>query len=144
MADPDARLDVALLATPLSLDRCSAFVADPACGGHCFFVGTIRDRNLGHTVTHLEFEAYAPMALREMHRIVAAARERFGLHAVSLHHRTGSLAIGDTAVIVAVSSVHRAPAFAGCAYVIDELKKTVPIWKKEFREDGGYWVGARP
>ena len=137
-------IDVALRDTPLDLDECARFVSHPSCGGLCFFVGNIRDLNLGQTVTHLEFEAYDPMALREMRKIAEVARERFGLHAVALHHRKGDLAIGDTAVIVAVSSVHRAPAFAGCEFVIDELKKTVPIWKKEFRGDGSHWLNARP
>ncbi|WP_232826430.1 molybdenum cofactor biosynthesis protein MoaE [Lewinella sp. IMCC34183] len=144
MADRDPHIDVVLSGEPLSLDDCQSFVAHPSCGGLCFFVGTIRDLNLGETVTHLEFEAYAPMAVREMRKIAVAARERFGLHAVSLHHRTGDLAIGDTAVIVAVSSKHRKPAFEGCEFVIDELKKTVPIWKREFRADGTHWLNARP
>ena len=137
-------IDVALRDTPLDLDECARFVSHPSCGGLCFFVGNIRDLNLGQTVTHLEFEAYDPMALREMRKIAETGRERFGLHAVALHHRKGDLGIGDTAVIVAVSSVHRAPAFAGCEFIIDELKKTVPIWKKEFRVDGSHWLNARP
>ncbi len=99
---------------------------------------------MGKTVTHLEFEAYAPMAVKEMRKIAASARDRFGLHGVALHHRTGDLAIGDVAVIVAVSSVHRKPAFEGCEFVIDELKKHVPIWKREFRGDGSHWLNARP
>ncbi len=144
MADPSPFLDVALLDTPLQLAECSAFVHHPSCGGLCFFVGTIRDLNLGIPVTHLEFDAYGGMALREMRKIAETARERFGLHAVALHHRKGDLAIGDVAVIVAVSSVHRKAAFEGCEFVIDELKKTVPIWKKEFREDGSHWLNSRP
>ena len=144
MDSADLHLDVVLSGEPLSLDRCREFVSHPSCGGLCFFVGTIRDLNLGETVTHLEFEAYAPMALKQMRRIAAAAREHFGLHAVALHHRTGDLAIGEVAVIVAVSSIHRKPAFEGCEYVIDELKKHVPIWKKEFRRDGSHWINARP
>ncbi len=144
MADPDPHIDILLSGEPLSLDHCRQFVSDPSCGGCCFFVGTIRDLNLGQTVTHLEFEAYAPMAVREMRKIAVAARAQFGLHAVALHHRTGDLAIGDTAVIVAVSSKHRQPAFEGCAFIIDELKQTVPIWKREFRGDGTHWLNARP
>ncbi|CAH1001980.1 Molybdopterin synthase catalytic subunit 1 [Neolewinella maritima] len=137
-------IDIALRATPLDLTECSQFVSHPSCGGLCFFVGTIRDLNLGQTVTHLEFDTYDVMALKEMHKIAETAREQFGLHAVALHHRKGELTIGEVAVIVAVSSVHRAPAFAGCEFVIDELKKTVPIWKKEFRADGSHWLAARP
>jgi molybdopterin synthase catalytic subunit len=137
-------IDVALRTTPLILTACSDFVRHPSCGGLCFFVGTIRDLNLGQTVTHLQFDAYDAMALKEMRRIAERAREGFGLHAVALHHRKGELEIGDTAVIVAVSSLHRGPAFRGCEFVIDELKKSVPIWKKEFRGDGSHWLNARP
>nr|WP_256534172.1 molybdenum cofactor biosynthesis protein MoaE [Lewinella sp. JB7] len=129
---------------PLDLDACYRFVQHSSCGGLCFFVGTIRDLNLGYPVTHLEFDAYDGMAVREMEKLAVAARDRFGLHAVALHHRKGDLAIGDVAVIVAVSSVHRAPAFEGCEWIIDELKKSVPIWKKEFRGDGSHWLNARP
>ena len=142
--DNSEHLDVVLSGDPLSLERCRSFVLHPSCGGLCYFEGTIRDLNLGETVTHLEFEAYAPMAVKEMKKIAAAARDQFDLHAVALHHRTGDLAIGDTAVIIAVSSVHRKPAFVGCEFVIDELKKHVPIWKKEFRPDGSHWINARP
>lgn len=137
-------IDVELSGEPLDLMECSRLVADPSCGGLCFFVGNVRDLNLGHAVTHLEFEAYEPMAIREMRMIAERALDRFGLHAVALHHRTGQLAIGDTAVIVAVSSVHRAAAFAACEFVIDELKKSVPIWKKEFRDDGSHWLNTTP
>ncbi len=130
--------------TPLSLADCYAFVQSPDCGGLAFFVGTIRDLNLGETVTHLEFEAYERMALLEMEKICTRALAQFNVKKVALHHRTGRLDIGDVAVIVAVSSVHRAPAFAACEWMIDELKRTVPIWKKEFREDGSHWLNARP
>lgn len=136
--------DILLSANPLSIDTCYAAVQDPTCGGICLFVGTIRNHNKGKVVTHLNFESYAPMAEKEMRRIAEETVEQHGLHKVSLHHRTGELAIGDIAVIIAVSSHHRAAAFAGCEQVIDELKKHVPIWKKEFLEDGSYWVGARP
>ena len=129
---------------PLSLDDCFSAVRDPACGGLAFFVGTIRNHNKGEEVVRLEFDAYGPMAEREMNRICTAAAATHGLKKVALHHRRGALEIGDIAVIVAVASHHRAAAFAGCAEIIDELKQHVPIWKKEFLADGGYWVGARP
>jgi molybdopterin synthase catalytic subunit len=137
-------IDIALSDRALDLNTCRDFVSHPSCGGLCFFVGTIRDLNLGHAVTHLHFDAYDGMARKEMQRIAERARTDFHLRAVALHHRKGDLAIGDTAVIVAVSSVHRAPAFRGCEFIIDELKKTVPIWKKEFREDGSHWLDSRP
>ena len=129
---------------PLSLDACFGAVRDPACGGIALFVGTIRNHNKGEAVERLEFDAYAPMAIKEMRKICEAAAATHALKRVALHHRTGALAIGDIAVIVAVATHHRAAAFAGCEEIIDELKKHVPIWKKEFLEGGGYWVGARP
>lgn len=135
---------ILLSAGPLSLDDCFRLVSDPACGGLCFFVGTIRNHNRGHAVTRLEFDSYGPMALREMERIRAGAREQFAVEHLCLHHRTGALEVGDVAVIIGVASVHRAEAFRACSWVIDELKRTVPIWKHEFREDGGVWIGARP
>jgi len=136
--------DISISPTALSIDACYTAVRDPACGGICLFVGTIRNHNKGKTVTHLDFESYEPMAIKEMRRIADKAVEEHGLHKVAVHHRVGSLAIGDIAVIIAVSSHHRAAAFAGCEQVIDELKEHVPIWKKEFLEDGSYWVNARP
>jgi molybdopterin synthase catalytic subunit len=136
--------DIRLSDKKLSIDAAYASVQDPTCGGIVLFIGTIRNHNKGKTVTHLDFESYAPMAIREMTRIAEKAKTEHGLHAVTLHHRVGSLAIGDIAVIIAVSSHHRKAAFAGCEQVIDELKEHVPIWKKEFLEDGSYWVNARP
>ena len=137
-------IDVQLLGEQLSLDDCYRYVQDPTCGGIAIFVGTIRNHNLGQPVERLEFSAYDGMALKEMRKICEAAVERFELRKVSLHHRKGSLAISDVAVIVAVSSPHRKAAFTGCEYIIDELKKHVPIWKKEFRPDGSHWINARP
>ena len=137
-------IDVLLSDQPLSLDAAYAAVVDPTCGGIVLFVGTIRNHNKGQTVTHLNFDAYEPMALREMKRIGEAAATQFHLAHVSLHHRTSALAIGDIAVIIAVSSHHRKAAFTGCEYIIDELKQHVPIWKHEYLEDGSYWVNARP
>lgn len=136
--------NIQVIDTPLSIDRAYELVQDPACGGIVLFIGTIRNHNKGKTVTHLDFESYAPMAIKEMTRIAEKAKTDHGLHAVVLHHRVGQLAIGDIAVIVAVSSHHRKAAFTGCEQVIDELKEHVPIWKKEFLEDGSYWVNARP
>lgn len=137
-------IDIALLDEPLSIDHCYQFVHNPTCGGICLFVGTIRNHNKGASVTKLEFSSYDGMALKEMQKIADRAIAEHQLQSVALHHRKGALAIGDIAVIIAVSSAHRAAAFAGCEFVIDELKKTVPIWKKEFLEDGSYWVNARP
>ena len=137
-------VDIQLNGDPLNLDEAYKFVQDPVCGGIAVFIGAIRNHNEGEGVTHLEFSSYDGMAVKEMRKIAEAALEVHGLKKVALYHRKGALAIGDVAVIVAVSSPHREAAFAGCAYVIDELKKHVPIWKKEFRADGTHWLNSRP
>ena len=137
-------IEIKLSDQSLSIDKAYATVQDPTCGGIVLFIGTIRNHNKGKAVTHLDFESYAPMALKEMNLIAEKAKPEHKLYAVTLHHRVGELTIGDIAVIIAVSSHHRKAAFAGCEQVIDELKEHVPIWKKEFLEDGSYWVNARP
>lgn len=137
-------MNIELLSSPLDLQDCYQSVLDDECGGIALFVGTIRNHNQGEEVTHLEFSSYDSMALKEMRKIAVAAVELHQLKKVALHHRKGELDIGDVAVIIAVSSKHRKAAFEGCEYIIDELKKHVPIWKKEFRADGTHWLNARP
>jgi molybdopterin synthase catalytic subunit len=95
-------------------------------------------------VEKLEYEAYPEMAEREMDKIAAEAAERFAGARVAIAHRTGLLAVGELAVVVAAAAPHRAEAFAACRYAIDELKLRVPIWKKEFASDGAFWVDDRP
>ena len=129
---------------PLSIDTVYQEVLDESCGGICLFVGTVRNKNKGKDVTHLDFETYTPMALKEMNKIAEQAIEKFGVAHVSIFHRSGYVGIKDIAVIIAVSSIHRNACFEACQYAIDTLKETVPIWKKEHLEDGSYWVGARP
>jgi len=98
----------------------------------------------GNQVVRLDYEAYVPMAEEQMRIIAGEAAGEFGLLNVRVHHRVGTLAIGEAAVVVVVASAHRAAAFDGCRYVIEELKKRVPIWKKEVFNDGSEWVNARP
>ncbi len=129
---------------PLSLDGVYQSVVDEACGGICLFVGTVRNHNKGKAVTHLDFETYDAMAVKEMEKIAAHCIETLGAKKVTMAHRSGRVGITEIAVIIAVSSVHRDVAFQACQYCIDTLKETVPIWKKEHWEDGSYWVGARP
>ena len=135
---------VEISGSTLSIDDAYQFVLDEACGGNCLFVGTVRNKNKGKTVTHLDFETYEPMALKEMDKIADQCLEKFDVKKVAIHHRSGFVGLKDIAVIIAVSSPHRADGFKACAYAIDTLKETVPIWKKEHLEDGSYWVGARP
>lgn len=137
-------IDVQLSESPLDAGACEAFVASPEAGGIVTFVGAVRRQTQGQTVLRLEFEAYAPMALREMENIAQQALMNYRVLKISLHHRTGVLAIGEAAVVIAVSAPHRAAAFDACRFCIDELKRSVPIWKKEVFADGAVWVAAHP
>lgn len=137
-------INIRLLDQPLSAEQCAAWVEDPGAGGVAVFVGTVRNQTQGRPVTRLEFEAYGPMALREMEKIAQSILQQWPAKRVAIHHRTGTLTIGEAAVVIAVSAPHRGAAFAACQYAIDTLKQTVPIWKKEVFEDGEVWVGSRP
>ena len=105
------------------------------------FIGTTRDESRGKKVIALDYEAYAPMALRFLNRIAGEAREGRDVRRVSIVHRVGRLNVGEASVVIAVSAAHRKEAFEACRYIIDTIKKIVPIWKKEFFEDGEIWVG---
>lgn len=128
----------------LSVPEAAAWAMAPECGGIDMFIGTVRNATKGKEVIRLEFEAYEPMALSEMHKIADAAALQWPVHKILIHHRTGILQVGDIPVIIAVSSPHRDAAFHACRYIIDTLKQTVPIWKKEVFEDGEHWVAAHP
>jgi molybdopterin synthase catalytic subunit len=132
---------VLLTAEPLSLDAAFRAVLLPGCGGTALFVGTTRSPNRGRQVEELEYEAFAELAVPEMERVGRQVAARHGLGAVYLAHRVGLVAAAEPSVIVAASAPHRAEAFAGCRELIDELKATVPIWKKERWAGGGQWVG---
>lgn len=119
-------------------------VQSNAAGAVNVFIGTVRDATKGKNVTKLEFEAYEPMALKEMNKIAADITKKWPVQAIAMHHRTGVLNIGDIPVIIAISTPHRAQGFEACQYAIDTLKETVPIWKKEVFEDGEQWVAAHP
>ena len=108
------------------------------------FVGTVRQHTAQRRVLRLEFEAYETMALREMEKLVVVARQRWPVNRMAIHHRVGTLTVGQVAVVIAVATPHRQAAFEACQYAIDTLKQTVPIWKKEIFEDGAVWVSAHP
>lgn len=135
---------VVLSGEPLSLDRCIAAVAGPGMGGIVTFTGMVRRHSRGVTVEHLEYEAYGPMAIREMTRLCEEIEAEIAGVALAVEHRTGTLQIGDIAVVIAAAAPHRGEAFAACRAMIDRLKDRVPIWKKEFGEDGTAWVGLGP
>jgi molybdopterin synthase catalytic subunit len=136
------RITVTLTAEALSLDAAFRAVCLPECGGIAMFVGTTRNHSDGHHVEVLEYEAYEELAGKELERLAQAAVQRHGLRAAYLAHRLGVVPVAEASVIVAASAAHRAEAFAGCRELIDELKRTVPIWKKERWTGGGRWVGA--
>ena len=124
----------------LSVDDALAAVRGPDAGGVVVFLGTVRDSSRGKRVRHLEYEAYPEMAAAKMREIAASLEERHAPLRLALHHRTGDLAIGEIAVIVAAAAPHRDAAFAAARAAIDELKRVVPIWKKEYGDDGAVWV----
>ncbi|MGB2678661.1 MAG: molybdenum cofactor biosynthesis protein MoaE [Candidatus Acidiferrum sp.] len=104
------------------------------------FDGFVRDESHGRATRYLEYEAYEPMALAKMREIGAQIHEKFAIHRVAMVHRLGRLEIGETSVFIAVSAPHRAAAFDACRFAIDVLKRTVPIWKKEYFQDGAVWA----
>lgn len=129
-----------LTSQPIQPDALTAEVSSPARGAVATFVGLVRNHHGGRVVTRLGYEAYGPMAERECGRIVAEATAQWDV-AVALRHRLGELAVGDVAVAIAVGAPHRGPAFEACRYVIEELKRRVPIWKRESYADGSEaWV----
>ena len=138
------RTSVKISDKKLSLQECYAFVEDDSCGGIATFIGTVRNDTQGKEVQQLDFTTYKPMAIKEMQKIADLALERFDIKKIAIHHAEGLLQIGDVPVIIAVSSKHRKAAFLACEFAIDTLKKSVPIWKKEYFTDGEVWVNAHP
>ena len=130
--------------TPLNVTNCVDWIMSPQAGGIDIFIGTVRDATKGKKVMRLEFEAYKNMALKEMEKIAQQAYSKWPVQKILIHHRTGVLQVGEIPVIIAVAAAHRDAAFDACRYIIDTLKQTVPIWKKEIFEDGEVWVAAHP
>lgn len=126
---------------PLSLDECYAAVVRPETGGVALFVGTVRNENQGQDVTLLEYQAYAGMAQKELLALALEIETEIPGTRLACLHRTGSLGVGDIAVICAASAPHRGEAFTACRELIDRLKARVPIWKREHGEQGPYWIG---
>ncbi|HEX7995801.1 MAG TPA: molybdenum cofactor biosynthesis protein MoaE [Streptosporangiaceae bacterium] len=127
---------------PLSVDEVYAAVTDPAAGGIAVFAGAVRDHDHGKSVTGLSYSAH-PSAVDELRRVCERIAGKFDLYAVAAVHRTGDLAIGDLAVVVAVSAGHRGTAFDACHALIDDLKATVPIWKHQrFTGGDSEWVNS--
>ena len=129
------RIDTAALAENLKR---------PEDGAVVVFEGIVRDNSRGRRTLYLDYEAYEPMARKKLEELIAQARMKFKVREFAIAHRLGKLQIGETSVAIAVSSAHRAAAFDACRWIIDTLKKTVPIWKKEYFEDGAVWADGEP
>ncbi len=125
----------------IDTEKLIAGISGTAAGGTAVFIGTTRTPSGGREVRYLEYEAYRPMAVRQMTAIAETALSRWPLAGVCAVHRIGKVGVGEASVVIVVSAVHRAEAFEACRYIIDTLKKDVPIWKKEVFADGDAWAG---
>jgi MoaE-MoaD fusion protein len=133
-----------LVRVPIDVAELAASLKAGQDGALATFDGFVRDNFKGRPTSHLEYDAYEPMALAKMREIGAEARRKFAVHRIGIVHRLGRLSVGETSVWIGVSAPHRAAAFDACRYAIDTLKTTVPIWKKEFFADGSMWAEGEP
>ena len=131
---------VELTRAPIAREALVARVKAPPDGAVVVFEGIVRNHSAGRETLYLEYEAYEPMALAKMKEIAGEMRDKFPIDRVAMVHRLGRLEIGETSVLIAVSSAHRAAAFEACRWGIDTLKRIVPIWKKEYFADGAVWA----
>jgi molybdopterin synthase catalytic subunit len=132
--------EVRIVREPIDTEAVVARLKRPADGAAVIFEGVVRDNTRGRRTLYLDYEAYEAMALKQMESLAMGARARFGVLGASIVHRLGRLEIGETSVLIVVASGHRGAAFEACRWIIDTLKKTVPIWKKEYFEDGAVWA----
>jgi molybdopterin synthase catalytic subunit len=128
---------------PVNLQELVDYVRDPAAGAIATFIGTTRNNNEGRKVIALDYEAYPEMAEKELARVGEEAKEKWQICRMAIVHRIGPVQITEPSVIIAVSSPHREAAFAACRFAIEEIKKAVPIWKKEVYEGGEVWIGTQ-
>ncbi len=144
----DCKIETVVTGNVIDVGPLIELVQEDTNGAMTFFLGTVRntsgmpDREGG--VVRLEYEAYGPMAEKELRVIAEESAQQFQVSNVVVHHRVGRLGLGEVAVMIAVGAPHRAAAFDACRYVIEELKKRVPIWKKEVFENGAVWVDPHP
>ena len=132
---------IAVTSQPLDLNAVVGLVSDSGgLGAIATFVGIVRDNNQHRRVTHLEYEAYEPLAVKALEQIRDEAAAQWPGTRLAVYHRIGRLAIGEASIVIAAASAHRADAFAGCRYVIERVKQIVPIWKHEFFEGGEVWI----
>ena len=128
---------------PIDLNELVRYVTDPEAGAIATFIGTTRNNNEGRKVIALDYEAYPEMAEKELARIGDDARKQWPICRMAITHRLGPVQIGEASVVIVVSAAHRNAAFAASRFAIEEIKKTVPIWKKEVFEGGEVWIGTQ-
>lgn len=133
-----------IVRTPIDTQRALADLKRGEDGAALVFEGVVRNQTRGRRTLYLDYEAYEQMALQQMESLAAQAFHQFKIRDLALIHRLGRLEIGETSVLIAVASAHRAAAFDACRWLIDTLKRTVPIWKKEHFEDGAVWADGEP
>jgi molybdopterin synthase catalytic subunit len=126
----------------IDIQACIDAAQSERAGAVDVFIGTVRNHNKAKKVVRLEFETYDTMAVKKMEELANQAREKWDIEKIVMVHRSGVLAIGDVAVVIAVSTPHRAASFEACQWLIDTLKQVVPIWKKEIYENGEEWLEA--
>jgi molybdopterin synthase catalytic subunit len=137
----DSPMDFCELTTkPLEITSIARRVVPPECGATVTLDGYVRRYTKGRQTLHLFYEAYEPMAIKEMQKLIEKAKQDFEISNVGIVHRLGKLEIGETSVVISVAAPHRKAAFAACEWLIRELKRTVPIWKKEVYADGEEWI----
>ena len=135
---------IAITADPIDVAAALKAIESEQAGAIDLFLGVVRGNTQERSVNRLEYEAYDRMAIREMEKIAEEAHQRWPILRYTIIHRKGTLQIGEIAVLIAVATAHRADAFEACRYIIDTIKQTVPIWKKEVFTDGEVWVNAHP
>jgi molybdopterin synthase catalytic subunit len=128
---------------PIDLSELVRYVTDASAGAIATFIGTTRNNNEGRKVIALDYDAYPEMAEKELKRIGDDARKKWRIERMAIVHRVGPVQITEASVIIAVSAAHRDDAFQACRFAIEEIKKTVPIWKKEVFEGGEVWIGTQ-
>ena len=134
----------ALVRRPIDGAAIANAIKEPEDGAVALFDGIVRNHSRGRRTLYLDYTAYEPMALQKMEQLAQRALASYPVRAVWLVHRLGRLQIGETSVLIAVASAHRAAAFDACRWLIDTLKRTVPVWKKEYFEDGAVWADGEP
>jgi MoaE-MoaD fusion protein len=140
MTEPSSIDLLLLVRDPIDQTALIDHVREPEDGAVVTFDGCVRNHSQGRRTLYLDYEAYEGMALGKIREIADQIHEKFAIHRVAIAHRLGRLGIGETSVFIAISSAHRAAAFDACRFAIDTLKRTVPIWKKEYFEDGAVWA----